>query len=61
MGEPVTVTIQALETGLIPRAVGVEILEHSDIVRTFTVTGATIIPGSLVQDPPTDATAETAR
>jgi hypothetical protein len=59
VGKRVTVTIPAQERELVDSAAGYEILEHSDIIRTFTVTGATIVPGSLVQDPPTDATAET--
>ena len=59
VGQHVTVTIPAQETDLIDSATGYEILEHSAISRTFTVTGATIVPGSLIQDPPTDATAET--
>jgi hypothetical protein len=58
-GAPVTVTIEANDGQLIDNALGFEILEHSDMVRTFTVTGATIVPGSLVQEPPADATAET--
>jgi hypothetical protein len=59
VGEHVTVTIPAQERELVDSAAGYEILEHSDIIRTFTVTGATIVPGSLVQDPPTDVAAAT--
>jgi hypothetical protein len=58
-GAPVTVTIEPSDGQLIDSAVGFEILDHRDMVRTFTVTGATIVPGSLVQNEPTDVTAET--
>lgn len=59
IGEPVTVTIEPNVSQMIDRAIGFQILDHRDMIRTFTVTGATIVPGSLVQDPPADSTAET--
>lgn len=57
-GAPVTVTIEPQTGTLIAGAVGYDVLDHRDIVKTFTISGATIVPGSLVQDPPTDANAE---
>ncbi len=51
IGERVTVTIPALTARLIDSALSYEVVEHRDSVRTFGITGATIVPGSLVLDP----------
>lgn len=63
-GSRITVVIPTATTGLIGSGLGYEILEHRDFARTFTVVGATIVPGSLVQEESADggaamATADT--
>lgn len=58
VGAPITVTISALEAHLVDSGLGFAILDHRDIVRTFTISGATIVPGSLVADPAIDPGAE---
>ncbi len=59
-GEVFTVSVlsEALP-GLVSEAAGFPVLSHRAFIRVFHVTGATVVPDSAHNSPPTDATAAT--
>jgi hypothetical protein len=58
-GEVFTISAPSEElTGLVSDAAGFSVISHRDFLRVFEVAGATVVPGSVGNSPPSNATAE---